>query len=148
MDLTATYEFNAPVQTVWDLLMDTEAVAGCLPGCRGLTPIGPDRYEASLAVAVAAVSGDFKGTVALEDKVPPQSYKLVVDGSGRAGFVKGQALVTLVPAGDRTSVQIAAHADVGGMIARVGQRLLEGVARMTMDRFYACLAKRADATSS
>lgn len=148
MDLTATYEFNAPVQKVWDLLMDTEAVAGCLPGCRGLTPIGPDRYEASLAVAVAAVSGDFKGTVALEDKVPTQSYKLVVDGSGRAGFVKGHALVTLVPAGDRTSVQIAAHADVGGMIARVGQRLLEGVGRMTMDRFYACLAKRAEATSS
>ena len=115
---------------------------------RGLTPIGNDRYEASLAVAVAAVSGDFKGTVALEDKVAPQSYKLLVEGSGRAGFVKGHALVTLVPADNRTTVEIAAHADVGGMIARVGQRLLEGVARMTMDRFYACLATRAEATSS
>ena len=148
MDLTASYDFNAPVQTVWDLLMDPDAVAGCLPGCRGLTPIGNDRYEASLAVAVAAVSGDFKGTVALEDKVPPQSYKLLVEGSGRAGFVKGHALVTLVPADNRTTVQIAAHADVGGMIARVGQRLIEGVTRMTMDRFYACLATRAEATSS
>ena len=49
MDLTASYDFNAPVQTVWDLLMDPDAVAGCLPGCRGLTPIGNDRYEASLA---------------------------------------------------------------------------------------------------
>ena len=147
MELTATYDFNAPVERVWELLMDTDAVAACLPGCRGLTPVGEDRYEASLAVAVAAVSGDFKGTVALEDKVPPQSYKLVVEGTGRAGFVKGQALVTLAAAGAGTKVHIAARADVGGMIARVGQRLLEGVGRMTMDRFYACLAKRAEATS-
>jgi carbon monoxide dehydrogenase subunit G len=148
MELTATYTFNAPVEKVWNLLMDTDAVAACLPGCRGLTPIGNDRYEASLQVAVAAVSGDFKGTVALEDKVPPQSYKLVVEGAGRAGFVKGHALVTLVPAGAGTNVQIAARADVGGMIARLGQRLLEGVGRMTMDKFYACLAKRVEATSS
>jgi uncharacterized protein len=145
MDLAATYEFNAPVEKVWDLLMDTTIVAGCLPGCRGLTPIGEDRYEADLSVAVAAISGDFRGVVAITDKVPQQSYRLVVEGSGRPGFVKGQARVTLVPAGDRTSVQIAAQADVGGMIARVGQRLLEGVARMTMDRFYECLAKKVDA---
>jgi carbon monoxide dehydrogenase subunit G len=148
MQLTASYDFNAPAEKVWDLLMDTNAVAGCLPGCRGLTPIGEDKYEATLAVAVAAISGDFKGTVALESKVPPTSYTLVVDGTGRAGFVKGRALVTLVPAGERTTVQIAAQADVGGMIARVGQRLLEGVGKMTMDRFYACLAKRVDTTSS
>ena len=148
MELTASYDFNAPVEKVWDLLMDSGSVAGCLPGCRGLTPIGEDRYEASLSVAFAAISGDFKGTVALEDKVPPTSYKLVVEGSGRAGFVKGHALVTLVPAGTHTRVQIAAQADVGGMIARLGQRLLDGVTRMTMDRFYACLAARAEATSS
>ena len=148
MELTASYDFKAPVETVWSLLMDPEIVASCLPGCRGLTPIGEDRYEASLSVAVAAISGDFKGVVALEDKAPPHSYKLVVDGSGRSGFVKGHALVTLMPADSGTSVRIVAHADVGGMIARVGQRLLEGVGRMTMDRFYGCLAKRAEITSS
>jgi hypothetical protein len=76
------------------------------------------------------------------------SYTLVVNGTGRAGFVNGRAVVTLVPAGERTTVQIAAQADVGGMIARVGQRLLEGVGKMTMDRFYACLAKRVEPISS
>jgi carbon monoxide dehydrogenase subunit G len=148
MDLNATYEFNAPIEKVWDLLMDTTIVASCLPGCRGLQPVGEDRYEAQLGVAVAAISGDFKGIVGIEDKSPPHSYTLVVEGSGRPGFVKGLARVTLVPAGDRTSVQIAAQANVGGMIARVGQRLLEGVARMTMDRFYECLAQHVDKRSS
>ena len=144
MHLSATYVFNAPAESVWALLMDTERVAACLPGCKGLRPIGDDRYEADLAVAVAAISGDFKGTIALQDKNPPRSYRLIVEGSGRPGFVKGNAQVTLVPDGDRTTVQIEADAEVGGMIARVGQRLLEGVARMTMDRFYGCLTKFAE----
>ena len=93
-------------------------------------------------MAVAAISGSFKGTVSLTDKVPPQSYKLSVEGTGRQGFVKGHARVELEPDGDRTRVLVTAQADVGGMIARVGQRLLSGVARTTMDRFYACLGKR------
>lgn len=141
MDLSATYEFEAPVSRVWDLLMDTDTVASCLPGCRGLLPLGKDRFEAELAVAVAAISGHFKGTITLCDKVAPESYRLLVEGTGRPGFVKGEARVTLVSQGGTTSVQIEAEAEVGGMIARVGQRLLEGVARMTMDRFYGCLQK-------
>ena len=144
MELSAAYEINAPIERVWDLLMDIDAIGRCLPGCRGLQPIGPDRYEMELGVTVAAIAGSFKGTVALENKAPPTAYTLVIDGSGRQGFIKGQAHVTLSPEGDRTRVQIAAHADVGGMIARVGQRLLEGVARTMMDRFYTCLAKQVE----
>jgi hypothetical protein len=147
MDLLASYDFNAPVQNVWDLLMDADAVGACLPGCRGLKAAGTDRYEVELGIAVAAISGSFTGTVALEDKVPPTSYTLVVEGSGRQGFVKGTAQVAVEAAGDRTRVHVTARADVGGMIARLGQRLLEGVAKATMDRFYACLAKRLEPQS-
>ena len=141
MNLSANYVFAAPIQQVWDLLMDPKAVGGCLPGCRGLTPVGEDRYEVELSVAIAAIAGNFKGTVSLENKVPPRSYKLIVEGTGRQGFVKGHANISLEPDGDRTKVQVDAQADAGGMIARVGQRLLEGVARTTMDRFYGCLGK-------
>jgi carbon monoxide dehydrogenase subunit G len=144
MELSAIYEIRAPIERAWDLLMDTDAIGRCLPGCGGLRPIGPDRYEIELSVTIAAIAGSFKGTVALEDKSPPNAYTLVVDGSGRQGFIKGRARVTLVPDGERTRVDIAAQADVGGMIARVGQRLLEGVARSMMDRFYACLAKQVE----
>ena len=140
MDLNASYSFDAPVEQVWNLLMDPEAVGKCLPGSRGLKEVAPDRYEVELGLAIAAIAGNFKGTVAIEEKNPPQSYKLAVEGTGRQGFVKGFARIALEPDGTRTNVRVAAQADVGGMIARVGQRLLEGVARTTMDRFYGCLA--------
>jgi carbon monoxide dehydrogenase subunit G len=146
MDLTASYTFNAPAGRVWDLLMDTGAIGDCLPGARGLQPLGGDRYEVELGVVVAAVSGSFKGTVELRDQVPPHSYQLVVEGAGRPGFVKGHALMTLHPEGERTRVDIAAHASVGGVIARVGQRLLDGVARTMMDRFFGCLARKVEGT--
>jgi carbon monoxide dehydrogenase subunit G len=142
MDLTATYTFDAPVDRVWNVLMDTRTVGECLPGCRGLQPAGDDRYEVELAVAVAAIAGSFTGTVSLADKQPPQAYTLMFEGTGRQGFVKGQARVRLEADGQTTRVSVSAQADVGGMIARVGQRLLMGVARMTMDRFYACLGER------
>jgi uncharacterized protein len=142
MELKGTYEFDAPFQRVWDLLMDTVAIAHCLPGCRSLGPIGNDRYQVELKVVVAAIAGDFAGIVTLAEQNPPESYKLVVDAIGRHGFVSGHAVVRLEPDGDRTRVQVAAQADVGGKIARVGQRMLEGVARATMKRFYKCLAKQ------
>ena len=144
MELTATYDLPAPVERAWDLLMDTTAIGSCLPGCQGLKPLGDDRYEVELGVTIAALAGSFKGTVALEDKDPPHAYTLKVEGTGRQGFIKGQARVTLAADGAGTRVQIAAHADVGGMIARIAQRILEGVARATMDRFYACLAKQVE----
>jgi uncharacterized protein len=142
MDLKATYVFNAPASKVWDLLMDINTVSACLPGSRGLREVGPDRYEVELGFAVSAIAGQFTGTVALEDKQPPEQYTLVVDASGRPGFVKGRAQIRLEPQDEVTNVHVTAHADVGGMIARVGQRLLEGVARSTMDNFYACLSRK------
>ena len=139
MELNATYSFDAPAEQVWTLLMDPDAVGRCLPGSKGLREVGPDRYEVELGVAVAAIAGNFTGTVAVEEKNAPHSYKLAVDGTGRQGFVKAIARISLQPDGNRTQVHVAAQADVGGMIARVGQRLLEGVARATMDKFYGCL---------
>ena len=95
MDIHATYTFDAPVQTVWDLLMDTERVAACIPGCDRLEPLGDNRYRARLTVALAAVSGAFDGTVAMLDQQPPASYRLVVDGKGPGGFVTGESRIAL-----------------------------------------------------
>jgi hypothetical protein len=93
-------------------------------------------------VAVAAVSGDYAATITMADKVPHSSYRLTVDGTGRMGFVKGDARIALAAHEHKTTVSVDATADVGGPAARVGQRLMEGVARMMMDRFFACLAAR------
>jgi uncharacterized protein len=142
MQISGTYAFPAPVERVWELLMDTTAIAACLPGCRELRELGEDRYQAELVVAVAAITGNYGATVAIENKLPPWSYRLVVQGTGRSGFVKGRAEVSLRATPNGTDVNVDALAEVGGAVARVGQRLLEGVARTMMNRFFACLGSR------
>ena len=147
MNLEATYTFDAPVERTWALLMDTEAIAACLPGCRGLRPAGDNRYEVELGVAIAAIRATSRAPWRCRISSRRTRTRWSIEGSGRQGFVKGQAQVTLEATGERTLVKIAAAADVGGTIARLGQRLVEGVARTTMERFYACLAKRFDSRS-
>jgi carbon monoxide dehydrogenase subunit G len=142
MNITGSYTFDAPPEQVWDLLMDTHAIASCIPGCKELRPLGDDRYHADLSVAVAAVTGEYAATITMADKQPPASYRLLVEGSGRMGFVNGEARIDLEALNGQTRVSVNATAEVGGAVARVGQRLMEGVARMTLDRFFACLRTR------
>jgi uncharacterized protein len=134
--------FAAAPEAVWAVLTDPAVIAGCLPGCSGLEPIGEDRYRAVITLAVAAVSGEYTGTVSMRDKTPPHSYRLVVEGSGKAGFVTGEATIELIAEGAGTTVRVTGAATVGGLIARVGQRLLGSVSKMMMDRFFACLQAR------
>ena len=141
MDLNGSYVFDAPPDVVWKLLVDPAVVGACLPGCDGLEPVGDDRYRATLTLAVAAISGRYTGTVAMLDKNPPHSYRLVVEGKGKPGFVNGEATVELVPDGNATTVRVTGRGDVGGLIARVGQRLLGSVSKMMMDRFFDSLQK-------
>jgi carbon monoxide dehydrogenase subunit G len=140
MTLDGTYRFLAPRARVWALLMDTEAIASCVPGCERLEPLGDDRYAAKLVATVAAISGSYEGTVAMADKIEPESYRLVIDGSGRHGFVNGESRITLRDDGDATIVEVTGTMDVGGTIARVGQRLIGSVSKMMLDRFFACMA--------
>lgn len=140
MTLEGTYTFPAPRERVWALLMDTSAIASCVPGCEALEPLGDDRYQARLVATVAAISGSYEGTVAMLDKVAPESYRLVIDGSGKHGFVNGESRVTLREDGGSTIVDVTGTMDVGGMIARVGQRLIGSVSKMMLDRFFACMA--------
>ena len=147
MNITATYSFAAAPTEVWKLLMDPEAIKSCLPGCRELRPVGDDRYHAEMTIGVAAVSGSFTATVVLSEQVPPQSYRLSVDATGKPGFAKGSAMIVLSPTPSGTEIQVTASAEVGGLIARVGQRLVEGVAKMSMDRFFSCVAARIGSAS-
>ena len=147
MEVTATYTFDAPRQRVWELLIDPTVIAGCLPGCESMEPTGDDTYTATLTVGIAAITGRFTGTVQMAHKVPPASYTLQVEGRGKPGFVNGSADVSLAEDGadGTTTVAVTGKAQVGGTIARVGQRLLGSVSKMMMDRFFACLQERAKA---
>lgn len=151
MHLAGTYAFHAPVAHVWTLLNDPEVIAACLPGCERLEPLGDDRYRASLTMAVAAISGQYSGTVALLDKQPLHSYRLLMDGSGKAGFVKGEATIRLAEPAESpgtTTVHVTGEGQVGGLMARVGQRLLGSVSQMMLDRFFAALRQKAEARSA
>ena len=142
MKFTGDATLNAPVDKVWDALLDPSVLVRTIPGCERLEPLGGDRYRAKLTVTLAAVSGAFDGTVAMVDQQPPVSYRLLVDGQGRSGFVKGESTITLADRGGATAVAVDGRVQVGGAIARVGQRILSSVAAMMMDRFFGCLGGR------
>jgi carbon monoxide dehydrogenase subunit G len=144
MEVSASYAFAAQPAVVWDLLIDPVVVAACLPGCERLEPIGNGQYRAELRLAVAAISGQYSGVISILDKQPPRSYRIVVDGTGKPGFVKGEATVELAEQPDQTTtVNVKGRAQVGGLIARVGQRLLGSAAKLMMDRFFGCLQQKA-----
>ena len=145
MDIFGSYTFDVPADRVWDLLMDPAALSSCIPGCTRFEPDGEDRYAVTLTVALAAITGTYNGTVNLTDKTLHTSYRLVMEGQGRAGFVKGSSVISLRPAGASTAVDVSGAVHTGGPIARVGQRLIGGVARMMMDRFFACLKAKLEA---
>jgi len=147
MDIFGSYTFDAPVDRVWDVLMDPAALSSCIPGCTRFEPDGEDRYAVTLTVALAAITGTYNGTVNLTDRTPHTSYRLVMEGDGRAGFVKGTSVISLRPAGASTAVDVSGAVHTGGPIARVGQRLIGGVARMMMDRFFACLQSKLQPSS-
>ncbi len=142
MDISGSYTFDAPPDRVWRLLMDPAVLSSCIPGCEKFEPDGEDRYNVRLTVGLAAITGTYDGTVELTEKVPNTSYRLVVEGQGRPGFVKGSSAVALRAEGSTTAVDVTASVQTGGAIARVGQRLIGGVAKMMLDRFFACLQSK------
>ena len=142
MDISGSYTFNAAPDRVWTLLMDPAVIASCIPGCDGFEPAGEDRYRARLTVALAAITGTYEGTIAITEKMPHASYRLIADGQGRPGFVKGDSAISLRAEGEGTIVEVKGTVQTGGAIARLGQRLVAGVAKMMMDRFFGCLREK------
>jgi hypothetical protein len=144
MTLDGSHLFKAPRDRVWALFTDPAVLARATPGCERLEPIGPDEFEATLSVGVAAVKGTYQGRLAITDKTPPEGYTLHVEGSGRPGFVKGEGRLSLTEQDDGTLVTIKGDAQVGGLVAAVGQRLIGAAARMLMSQFFSALEAELD----
>jgi len=147
MEISDTHSFAATPEEVWTVLMDPTAIQACLRGCRELRPIGDNRYHADISIGIGAVSGVFSATLTLSDQSPPNSYRISVDATGKPGFARGSADVFLKRVESGTDVEVKASAEIGGLIARVGQRLIDGVARMTIAGFFSCLAARLRSTT-
>ena len=136
MKFEGKYIFKAPREKVWQVLLDPKILAQCMPGCEDLKEIGPDQYEASVKVGVAAVKGTYKAKISIKDKQPPSHYVLSGQGSGGPGFMQGDMAIDLEQEGGETLLKFSTDAKVGGLIAGVGQRMIGGIAKMMIDQFF------------
>lgn len=152
MKLNGTALVPAAREKVWQALTDPAFLARCLPGAQALTPDGPGRYKVSLKMGIAAFSGKFDGSVQLSDEHPPESFRMAVEGRSAPGFLKGQGTITLhdgkpdarhahkAPA--ETEVHYDGEAQVGGVIASVGSRMIEAAAKKIIRQFFDAVASQ------
>ena len=136
MKLNGTWSFSADQDQVWKFLIDPEQLAKCMPGCEKLEQVGQDEYAGQIKVGLAAVKGVYKGTVKIDEIRPPVHYKLTLDGKGRQGFLKGTGTVDLDDQGDSTVITYSGDVQIGGPLASVGQRMMDGAAKMIVGQFF------------
>ena len=143
MDMTGEQLIALPQQRVWEALNDPHVLKDCIPGCETMDKVSDVEYRVVLSAAVGPVKAKFNGKLLLSDLDPPNTYALSFEGSGgAAGFGKGNCKVSLSPAEGGTRLAYTAHATIGGKLAQVGSRLIDGVARKMADDFFAKFNER------
>lgn len=143
MNLQGERLIPAAPEATWAALNDPDTLKACIAGCETLERIGENQYMATLAVRIGPVNARFKGRLELQDIVPIASYTIRFDGQGGvAGFGKGSAEVRLTPEGSGTLLGYTAKAQVGGKLAQVGSRLIDGAASKIADNFFSAFAAR------
>ena len=136
MKVAGSYSLPVPQERAYALLQDPVLLAKCMPGVEGLELIGPDEYRMKMKMKLAGMSGLFDGKIRIAEPSPPQSFRLIVEGTGKIGFMKGDGKLELAPTDTGTSVGFGGDVQVGGPIAGVGQRLIDTTAKMLIKRFF------------
>ena len=137
MEMSGQQRIAAARDRVWAALNDPDILKQCIPGCQELTKEGDNAFSAKVRAKVGPVSANFTGQVTLSDMVPPESYTISGEGKGgAAGFAKGGAKVSLAEDGDGTLLSYDVEAKVGGKMAQLGARLIDGTARKMADDFF------------
>ena len=146
MKVEGRYTFAASRAKVWDSLRSPEMLGSCIPGCQEFGEISDDSYRVRLKVGIGAVSGNYQGLVKLIDSVEPSSFNMIVEGKGRTGDMRGEGHLTLTELDEGTLLEVSGEAQVTGLFARVGQRLLGSAANTLMNQFFNCLKSRVEAS--
>ncbi|HZZ11692.1 MAG TPA: carbon monoxide dehydrogenase subunit G [Paraburkholderia sp.] len=138
MELSETHTLPISQQRTWDALNDTDVLRASIPGCESIDPDGENAYNVVMSASVGPVKARFKGRMQLTEIDAPNTYTIVFEGQGgAAGFGKGNARVTLEPEGeDATRLTYVATAQVGGKLAQIGSRLVDGAARKIAGEFF------------
>jgi uncharacterized protein len=149
LTMTGEVDLAASQQVVWDKLNDPEVLKACIPGCESLEKTADNELQAVAKIKIGPVSATFKGKVELTDINPPHGYTIAGEGQGGiAGFAKGAAKVDLVPIDGGTRMTYAVEAQVGGKIAQLGARLIDGVAKRLADQFFERFAEKVNEGTS
>ena len=144
MEMTGEQLIPLSQAATWKALNDPEVLKDCIPGCESITRLAENEYEVVLTAKVGPVSAKFKGKMMVINADPPRAYTLSFEGQGGiAGFAKGEATVTLTPEAGNTKLAYAAKANVGGKLAQVGARLIDGVAKQLAGKFFDAFNERA-----
>jgi uncharacterized protein len=148
MTMTGEVQLAAPRQTVWEKLNDAEVLKACIPGCESLEKTSDTSFSAIAVTKIGPVKAKWKGKVTLNDLDPPNGYKIVGEGEGGvAGFAKGGADVRLADKDGGTLLSYNVEAQIGGKLAQLGQRLINGAAKKMADDFFQKFAAAVSATS-
>lgn len=143
MEMTGEQMISLPQDATWRALNDTAILKECIPGCETIEQVSDTEYQLTMTAKVGPVSAKFKGKMTLAEVNAPHSYTLVFEGQGGvAGFAKGQASVRLTPDSEATRLGYSVKAMVGGKLAQVGSRLIDGVARKIAEQFFSAFNKR------
>ena len=148
MKIKGTQELHVPRDRVYSALTDPEVLRRCIPGCESLEKIDENLYAATLKAGVGSIKGTFKGEVRLEDMRPPEHYRIVVKGKGGVGFAKGSADFDLDDKDGATVITYSGELQIGGTIAGVGQRMIQGAAKMMASRFFTTLEAETKANTN
>ena len=142
MDIKGEYRIEAPREKVFAALNDAEVLKACIPGCESLDKLSDTEMTAKVRLRIGPVSAAFSGKVTLSDIDPPNGYRISGEGQGGvAGFAKGGAVVKLEDAEGGTKLAYDVEAQIGGKLAQLGGRLINGVAKKMADEFFANFAK-------
>jgi carbon monoxide dehydrogenase subunit G len=136
MKLSGSWTLAASPERAYALMQEPGALARSMPGCESLERIGENEFAMKMKMTLASLVGRFDGKVRIADADPPLSFRLIVEGSGRIGFMKGDGVLRFAPSGGGSTVTYEGDVHVGGTIANVGQRLVETTAKMLIKRFF------------
>ena len=146
--LEKKYILDIPQKNVWEAILDPETLAEILPNCKSLDPIGDHNFDANIEIKIGPIKGQFKSKLSLYDLDPPNGYKFDVNGDGSKGQMRGTGEIMLATQDGRTEFIFTASGSVSGIIARVGQRLIEATGKRLMDQGFENFKKRITSTQA
>lgn len=146
MKLEGSYTVHASREIVYHQLLNPAVLARAMPGCEKLVPNPDGSFSAEMRVGISVVKGRYRARVQVLDAVPPEHYRMKMDGQGTGGFLKAEGTLTLSEESANTVIHYSGEAEVGGPIAAVAQRLMVGAARQIAHQFFEAFAKQLQPT--